>query len=135
MNNLPPIIGIVEDDEAVRQSLQSLLEAESYCVRLYDSAEKLIGDNAADELSCVIVDYDLPGINGLDLLRFFIPEHPKLPCIMITANGHSSLHAMAMKYGARGFFLKPVSDAVLFPFLESLLNREPGESYSEPPAS
>jgi len=80
---------IVEDDPLSRRALQSLFVAKGYACRAVDSAEdalKLI--EKSDEIGVALIDIDLPGMNGLQLLRQLQDNHPNLACMLMSANEH-----------------------------------------------
>ena len=88
-NRPRPVLLIVDDDEAVRNSLKFALEMEGYAVRLYSSASQLMGESEMPSDGCLLIDYYLPDANGLHLLADLRGRHINLPAFIIT--GHPSL--------------------------------------------
>ena len=84
-----PIIGVVDDDQRVLESLQNLLESADYDVRLYSSARALLESAYFPEMDCLISDIDMPVMDGFELLRAVRAARPQLPIILIT--GHPEL--------------------------------------------
>ena len=80
------LICVVEDDDAVRASTRLLLEAEGYAVRDYASAESLLADAAAMTAACILTDYQLGGMTGLELLERLRERGIRAPAILMTAN-------------------------------------------------
>ena len=81
-------IYVVEDDDAVRASAKLLLEAVGYVVRDYASAEALLADPAAPDAACLLLDFQLGGITGLDLLERLRARGVQTPAIILTANAN-----------------------------------------------
>jgi two-component system, LuxR family, response regulator FixJ len=75
---------VVEDDPAVLSSLKFALEVEGFVVRTHDSAEALLGAGVPSGRACLVLDYQLPGMNGLELLRRLRESGRDLPAILIT---------------------------------------------------
>ena len=128
---MPPEMGtvhVIDDDEAVRQSLAFLLQADSIEVQTYDSAATFL--QAADSLrsGCVITDVRMPGMSGIDLLRRLKELKINTPVIVITGHGDIALAVEAMKIGALDFLEKPFDDAVLLASVEAALKRREGET-------
>jgi FixJ family two-component response regulator len=80
------IVAVVDDDRAVLQSLESLLESVGYIVRLFASAEALLASDSVSLTVCVISDIGMPGMNGIALKALLLQRYPDLPVILITGN-------------------------------------------------
>jgi FixJ family two-component response regulator len=80
------IVAVVDDDRAVLQSLESLLESVGYIVRLFASAEALLASDSVSLTICVISDIGMPGMNGIALKALLLQRYPDLPVILITGN-------------------------------------------------
>jgi FixJ family two-component response regulator len=87
---------VVEDDPAVRYSLQFSLEAEGYSVRLFADAGSLLADPDLPERGCIVADYLLPDGNGLDLIRMLRVRGVRLPAILLTSNPSMALRRDAV---------------------------------------
>ncbi len=109
-------IAVVDDEDAVRESLRRLLESAGHEVRAYDSAESLLEDEEVVDLACLLLDVSLPGLDGLELLERLVgdPAAGATPVIMISGRAEVPEAVAAMKAGASEFLVKPlVSDDVL----------------------
>jgi len=104
---------IVDDDEAVRDSLRWLLEANSYRVRAYASAEAFLADYSEDQLGVLIVDVRMPGMSGLQLQEELIARKCPMPIVFITGHGDVPMAVTTMKKGAVDFLEKPFNEADL----------------------
>jgi two-component system response regulator FixJ len=118
-----PDVHVIDDDEAVRESIDFLLRSAGLSVRTYDSATSFL--NAAPKIGagCVITDVRMPGLTGIDLLRRLQEMQIGLPVIVITGHGDVPLAVEAMKSGAVDFLEKPFDDDVLLASVRAALNR------------
>jgi two-component system, LuxR family, response regulator FixJ len=107
-----PIIYVVDDDEAVRDSLKILLESYGMTVQDFGSIADFRRGHAAGRKACVILDLHLPGTSGLDYLATRDCASP-LPVIIITGRGDTAARERARQMGARAFLDKPVSEETL----------------------
>jgi two-component system response regulator FixJ len=123
------IIHVVDDDEAVRQSLAFLLGSAGFAVRLYDSAMSFLAAGVAG--GCLITDIRMPGMSGLDLLHALRAKACGLPIIVITGHGDVPLAVEAMKAGAVDFIEKPFDQEVLLSAVRTALDRSGGGSSEE----
>ena len=114
---------VIDDDEAVRQSLEFLLRTAGVAARTYDSAAAFLNELPTIEGGCVITDVRMPGISGIELLRRLGELQVKLPVIVITGHGDVPLAVEAMKSGAVDFFEKPYEDELLLGSVRSALDR------------
>ena len=101
---------VVDDDEAVRDSLQWLLEGRDYRVRCFESAESFLSRYDAREVACLIVDIRMNGMSGLELFDHLIQDGFDLPIIFLTGHGDVPMAVSALKRGAFDFFEKPFDD-------------------------
>mgnify|MGYP001805888883 CR=1 FL=1 len=102
-----PLIFVVDDDEAIRDSLAMLLETAGYQVSTYASAPEFLNHANQEAVGCVLVDIRMPEMNGLDLLKEMRQKASPLPVIMITGHGDVALAVAALKGGAVDFLEKP----------------------------
>lgn len=116
------VVHVVDDDEAVRQSLAFLLRTAQLEVRTYDSARTFLDSPPAT--GCVITDVRMPEISGIDLLRRLRELKNALPVIVITGHGDVPLAVEAMKLGAVDFFEKPFDDEALLVAVRAALSTE-----------
>ncbi len=116
-------IHVVEDDEAMRDSLVVLLEEAGYKVRTYCAAEELLARGTGLEPGCVVSDVRMPAMDGLTLLRRLRADGFALPLILITGHGDIAMAVTAMKAGAMDFIEKPFEAATLLDSIASALLR------------
>lgn len=119
-----PIIYVIDDDEAVRQSLEFLLKTAGYAVRGFEAAKDFLEVLPKVGFGCVITDVRMPEISGIELLRMINEVNPDLPVIMITGHGEIALAVQAMKIGALDFLEKPFDDDHLLAAVRSALSQE-----------
>ncbi len=124
-------IHVVEDDEAMRDSLLELLEDSGYTVRGYRKAEDLLARGAAIEPGCIVSDVRMPGMDGLTLLRQLRTGGSTLPLILITGHGDVSMAVAAMKAGAVDFLEKPFEADALLGALAAALRRSASNDMAE----
>jgi two-component system response regulator FixJ len=124
-----PIVHIVDDDAAVRQSLAFLLGSTGLAVRLYDSASAFLAGLAGVKGGCLITDIRMPGMTGLELLHQLRAKACSLPAIVITGHGDVALAVEAMKAGAIDFIEKPFDEEAILNAVQNALERDAnGES-------
>jgi FixJ family two-component response regulator len=116
-------IYVVDDDEAVRDSLQWLLEGKDYRVRCFDSAESFLSRYDPREVACLLVDIRMPGISGLELQDRLIERKSPLPVVFITGHGDVPMAVTTMKKGAMDFIPKPFKEEELLSVVERMLDQ------------
>jgi FixJ family two-component response regulator len=114
---------VVDDDEAVRDSLQWLLEGKDYRVRCYDSAETFLSRYDPREVACLIVDIRMGGMTGLELQDRLVERKSPLPIVFITGHGDVPMAVDTMKKGAMDFIQKPFQEAALVSLVERMLDQ------------
>jgi two-component system response regulator FixJ len=117
------IVHVIDDDDAVRQSLAFLLGTAGIDVQTYESAVAFLDVAAKVKLGCVITDVRMPELSGVDLLRRLRELKLGVPVIVITGHGDVPLAVEAMKIGAVDFLEKPFDDEVLLASVRSALNQ------------
>ena len=117
-------IYVIDDDDAVRQSLEFLLKTAGIPVCGFDSGQAFLDVLPMVEHGCIITDVRMPEITGIDLLKKVKQVRPELPVIVITGHGDISLAVEAMKIGAVDFLEKPFDDDHLLAAVKSALDRE-----------
>ena len=118
-----PQIHIVDDDEAARESLSFLLGAAGHAVKTFDSAGAFLEALAGVEVSCVVTDIRMPGVDGLELMRRLTAGGHRFPVIMITGHGDVPLAVEAMKLGAFDFLEKPFDGDIVIAAISAALER------------
>ena len=121
---------VVDDDEAVRDSLQWLLEGKDYRVRCFDSAESFLSRYDPREVACLIVDIRMGGMTGLELQDKLVERRSPLPIVFITGHGDVPMAVDTMKKGAMDFIQKPFKEADLVSLVERMLDSA-RESFSD----
>ncbi len=122
---------VVDDDPAMRDSLDFLLGSAGFNVRVFDSAQAFLDELAKLEPGCVVTDVRMPGINGMELLRRVNSGARKLPVIVMTGHGDVPLAVEAMKLGALDFLEKPFEDERLIGMIETALSEQQNGSKSD----
>lgn len=117
------IVHIIDDDEAIRESLGFLLESAGFETRAYESAECFLETAADLSGGCIVSDVRMPGISGLDLTRHLKAMRLDLPIIMITGHGDVPLAVEAMKAGVTDFLEKPFNDETLLTAIKAALSQ------------
>ena len=120
MPQLSGTVLIVDDDAAVRGALKFALETEGLVVRLYDGPEALLADPALPPRSCLVIDYRMPTMDGIELIEALRLRHVTLPTIMITGRANQSLRSRAAVSGVREVLEKPLSDGALVDNIRSI---------------
>ena len=118
------VVHVIDDDEAIRQSLAFLLQAARLEVKTYPSAMAFLDALPVPEWSCVITDVRMPGMSGIDLLRRLKDLKLGMPVIVLTGHGDVALAVEAMKVGAVDFLEKPFDDDVLLASVQSALKHQ-----------
>ena len=116
-------ISVVDDDESVRESLESLLKSVGFKVNLFSGAEEFLEADQDTATDCLILDVSLSGMSGPDLQRMLLTASSRIPIIFITAHATDSLRERVMADGAIDFLLKPFSEEALLTAVEKSLRR------------
>jgi two-component system response regulator FixJ len=119
-----PTIAVVDDDEAIQHSISNLLRSTGYRCEVYGSAEELLDACGSLRPDCAIIDFRLPGLNGLELQRLLEERGHAIPVIMVTAN-EDRVRAQALELGAVAVLRKPFEGEVLLAAIRSALKHPP----------
>lgn len=111
-------IHIVDDDDAIRDSLSFLLDASGWVTRVWPSAESFLAEAKMTAVACLITDVRMPGLSGLDLVQRLNAQRFTAPIIVMTGHGDIPLAVDAMKAGVVDFLEKPINDDLLMRALE-----------------
>ena len=118
-------VAVIDDDDAVRDSLGALLEAEGYAVAPYPSGRAFLDALPEGPPACALVDVRMPEMDGLELQRRLAEAAPQLPVIIITGHGDIAMAVRAIKAGAIDFIEKPFTDrTILDGIAQALASRE-----------
>src|SRR5262245_55331139 len=115
------VVHVIDDDEAVRQSLAFLLRTARIDVKTYESAAAFLATRPPTRAGCIITDIRMPDVSGIDLLRRLSELKVSTPVILITGHGDVPLAVAAMKLVAGDFFEKPFDDEALLSAVRSAL--------------
>jgi FixJ family two-component response regulator len=118
---LPTRISIVDDDASIREALKSLMRSVQFDVEAFASAEEFLASERLHETSCLILDVNLPGMNGFELQSRLNSERRGIPIIFITAQADEASRQRALKGGAIDFLGKPVRREPLFKAIHSAI--------------
>ena len=121
MSPASEIVLVVDDDAAVRAALKFVLEVEGFRVLLYDSPEAVLNDPELPQRACLVVDYRMPHMDGIELVARLRERKVTLPAILISARVNSQLHRIAERVGLAHVLEKPFSDAALVDSIRSAL--------------
>jgi two-component system, LuxR family, response regulator FixJ len=122
------LVNVIDDDDALRESLVFLLRTARIEVESYASAVAFLDALPNARLGCVITDVRMPGMSGIDLLRRLNELKVSVPVIVITGHGDVPLAVEAMRAGAINFLEKPFDDEVLLASVRSALKRRDGDA-------
>jgi FixJ family two-component response regulator len=118
-----PIVFVVDDDISVRESLELLIHSEGWQPETFESAQEFLAHPRALVPSCLVLDFSLPGLNGLELQKRVAVERTDMPIIFITGFGDVPMTVQAMKAGAAEFLTKPFGDDVLVSAIRNAIER------------
>ncbi|GLQ56588.1 response regulator transcription factor [Devosia nitrariae] len=117
------IVHVIDDDEAVRDSLDFLLGANQFQVKTYTSGRQFLETWSAERAACVICDIRMPELSGLEVVSELRRRGYDLPVIIMTGHGDMALAAEVTEAGADGLLEKPFSEESLLAALHSVLSR------------
>lgn len=118
-----PIVFIVDDDISVRESLELLIQTEGWQTQTFASAEEFLARPRAGVPSCLVLDVNLPDLNGLELQRRIAGDRIHMPIIFVTGFGDIPMTVQAMKAGAIEFLTKPFGDEVILSAIRNAIQR------------
>ena len=122
--NIQPCVFIVDDDDAVRDSLGLVFETAGLVYRTFESAEHFLETYSPDTPGCLLLDMSMPGLNGDELQVELIRRNIHLPIIFLTAYGDIPMSVRAIKAGAVDFLTKPVPSKQLIERIQAVLKHE-----------
>jgi FixJ family two-component response regulator len=118
-----PIVFVVDDDISVRESLELLIRCEGWQPETFASGQEFLTRPRALVPSCLVLDFSLPGLNGLELQKRVAVERTNMPIIFITGYGDVPMTVQAMKAGAVEFLTKPFGEDALLSGIRAALER------------
>jgi FixJ family two-component response regulator len=124
MTNNQFIVMIVDDDESIRRAARRLIKSYGFPVETFASAEDFLSSGRLLETACLVLDVQMPGLNGLELQSRLITDGHQVPIIFITAFNDENARAQALKAGALGYLVKPFEEADLLTAINVALRRQ-----------
>lgn len=118
------IIHVVDDDEALRDSLVWMLESNAYAVAAHDSAEAFLEACRPEMVGCIVLDVRMPGMSGLELQERLASDGVTLPVIVVSGYGDVPTAVRVMKHGAVDFIEKPFSDQAMLDRIQASIERD-----------
>lgn len=122
---------VIDDDDAMRDSLDFLLGSADFHVTLFESAHQFLDALSSADFGCVVSDIRMPGIDGLELLKRLKASRSALPVVIMTGHGDVPLAVEAMKLGAADFLEKPFEDDRLIGMIDAALKQAESGARSE----
>ena len=123
MNEVGPIVFVVDDDPSVREGLDSLFRSIKLAVQTFGTAEEFLRFKRPDGPGCIVLDVRLPGLNGLDFQDELVESNVDLPVVFITGHGDVTMSVRAIKAGAVDFLMKPFRHQDLIDAIYSAIER------------
>jgi FixJ family two-component response regulator len=124
VTNDADIVYVIDDDESIREALNSLIRSVGLNVKTFASAQEFLQSPRRDAPACLILDVRMPGLSGLDLQRDLADANIHIPIIFITGHGDIPMSVRAMKAGAVEFLTKPFRDQDLLDAIQQALERD-----------
>ncbi len=124
MTDIQQTVYVVEDDEAVRDSLELLLKSDSKPVKTYENAGAFLREYSDKMAGCIVLDIRMPGMDGMELQKKLNEKHSILPIIFVTGHGDVPMAVDAMKEGAVDFIQKPYREEALLEKIEAALEQD-----------
>ena len=122
---------VIDDDEAMRDSLDFLLGSANFDVTLFESANRFLETLSSTNFGCVVSDVRMPGIDGIELLKRLKASGSAFPVLIMTGHGDVPLAVEAMKLGAIDFLEKPFEDDRLIGMIDAALRQAESSARSE----
>src|SRR5947209_12809944 len=114
---------VIDDDEAMRDSLNFLLDSSGFGVTLFDNAQGFLDALSGLTFGCVVSDIRMPGLDGIELLKRMKAQSSPFPIVIMTGHGDVPLAVEAMKLGAIDFLEKPIEDELLITMNEAAIRQ------------
>ncbi len=109
MTSKPSVVAVVDDEASVLKGLKRLLDASNFITETYDSAEAFLARGNLEDVSCLVLDVNMPNMSGMELRRRLKAMGSAIPVIFITALGSTAVQREATDLGCAGFLHKPFS--------------------------
>ena len=142
MSDTRALVYVVDDDISAREGVAGLIRSAGIAAETFASGEELLAAPRATMPSCLVLDVNLPGVNGLDLQQELAKSGVRVPIIFLTGQGNIPMSVRALKAGAADFLTKPFDDEELLnairqcmtSYLEDELRQNIGDMVGESPA-
>jgi FixJ family two-component response regulator len=121
----PPLIAVVDDDVSVRESLPGLLSTLGFCATAFDSAAAFLDSEMLAATDCLVLDIEMPGMTGPELLHKLARRRLRIPVVFITAHASEEMRLTLLRQGAVACLTKPFTEAAL---VDALRRALPGGS-------
>jgi len=118
---MPHKVYVIDDDEAMRDSLMFLLDSAGFEVTLFEAAQQFLDALSALSFGCVVSDVRMPGMDGIELLKQLKAARSTFPIVIMTGHGDVALAVEAMKLGAVDFLEKPFEDDRLIAMIDGAI--------------
>ena len=125
------LISLVDDDESIRRTTTLLIESFGFHAAAFESAESFLKSGQLHETSCLIIDLQMPGMNGLQLQSQLAAAGYKVPVVFITAYDKEESRQQALQAGAVAFLSKPFNDGLLLQTIRAALRQDGGNAESK----
>ena len=125
------VIMIVDDDDSMRRAVRRLVKSHGFTVETFASAEDFLAADQLDQTACLVLDVQMPGLNGLELQGQLVASGRRIPIVFITAFNDEDARRRALKAGALCYLVKPFAESDL---LNCIARALPSETDAHPPA-
>jgi FixJ family two-component response regulator len=125
-----PLVAIIDDDESVRATTDSLVRSLGYAVHTFASAEEFLRSNSLDDFACIMADVQMPGMSGVQLQDHLRARGYRVPFIFFTAFPDEKTRAHALAAGATCYLTKPFDGDSLIQYFQAALKAHDGEGGS-----
>ena len=123
MTNDKFIVMIVDDDNSVRRAARRLIKSYGFAVETFASADDFLASGQLPATACLVLDVQMPGLNGLELQSRLLAEGHQIPTIFITAFSNENARARALKAGALAYLVKPFEETDLLNSINAALQQ------------
>jgi FixJ family two-component response regulator len=124
-----PVISIVDDDQSVREAIESLMKSVGYIAKVFPSAGDFLRSGHLADTGCLILDVQMPGMSGLELQSRLVASRSRIPIVFISAHSDAEARARALEAGAVGFLQKPFSEDALLSAIKTSLSVKTGSDH------
>jgi FixJ family two-component response regulator len=107
------LIAVVDDDESIRKALTRLLRASDFAVESYSSGQEFLASLKGRHPDCIVLDFQMPQVSGLDVLKDLRARSVDIPVVIITAHDEPIVRANCLAAGASAYLCKPIDEVVL----------------------